>query len=142
MAEVVEGVDEETGCAKKKDAECDLHANGDFAEALQWSGVAIEESRQRGRVKYEVVGLGTRAAALHGLGRTRDALRDLQTAVPLARRVGDPAQFLRAASGLLALDGDDALASEASAVKARIARSLPDARMCDAAITGRWSAFG
>jgi tetratricopeptide (TPR) repeat protein len=117
-------------------------ARGDFADALQWSRVAIEESRQRGRVKYEVVGLGTRAAALHGLGRTREAIRDLQTAVPLARRVGDPAQFLRAASGLLALDGDDALASEASAATARIARALPDARMQSAVLTGHWSALG
>jgi tetratricopeptide (TPR) repeat protein len=96
-------------------------ARGDFAEALQYSRVAIHESRQCGRVKYEVVGLGTRAAALHGLGRTREAIRDFQTAVLLARRFGDPAQFVRAASGLLALDGDDALRREASAVTARIA---------------------
>jgi len=62
--------------------------------------------------------------------------------VPLARKVGDPAQFVRAASGLLALDGDDALAAEASAAMARIARALPDARMRHAVLTGQWSVFG
>jgi tetratricopeptide (TPR) repeat protein len=117
-------------------------ARGDFVEALQRSRVAIDESRKRGRVKYEVIGLGTRAAALHGLGRTREAIRDLRTAVALARRVGDPAQFMRAASGLLALDGDDALAREASAVKKRIAHALPEARMRDAVVRGCWSAGG
>ena len=93
-------------------------------------------------MKYEVVGLGTRAAALHGLGRTREAIRDLQTAVLVARRFGDPAQFVRATSGLLALDGDDALRREASAVTARIASALPDARMRGAVVTGQWSVFG
>jgi DNA-binding SARP family transcriptional activator/tetratricopeptide (TPR) repeat protein len=117
-------------------------ARGNFAEALRWSRVAIQESRDRGRVKYEVVGLGTRAAALNSLGRTREAIRDLQTAVALARQVGDPAQFLRAASGLLVLDGHDALANEARAAAARIAGALPDACMRNAVVTGHWSAFG
>jgi hypothetical protein len=62
--------------------------------------------------------------------------------VTLARRVGDPAQFLRAASGLLALDGDDALADEANGARMRIARALPDARMRDAVVMGHWSVFG
>jgi hypothetical protein len=93
-------------------------------------------------VKYEVVGLGTRSAALNSLGRTREAIHDLQTAVALARQVGDPAQFLRAASGPLVLDGDDALASEARAATARIASALPDACLRNAVVAGHWSALG
>jgi tetratricopeptide (TPR) repeat protein len=117
-------------------------ARRDFAEALKWSRAAVAESRKRGRVKYEVVGLGTRAAALHGLGRTRAAIRELHTAVLLARQFGDPAQFLRVASGLLSLAGDDALATEARAVSAQVARALPDACMRDAVLTGHWSVIG
>ena len=117
-------------------------ARRNFAEALKWSRAAVAESRKRGRVKYEVVGLGTRTAALHGLGRTRAAIRELRTAVLLARQFGDPAQFLRVASGLLSLAGDDALAAEASAVSAQVARALPDGRMRDAVVTGHWSVIG
>jgi DNA-binding SARP family transcriptional activator/tetratricopeptide (TPR) repeat protein len=114
----------------------------DFAEALKWSRAAIDESRRRGRVKYEVVGLGTRAAALHGLGQTRDAIRELHTAVQLARQFGDPAQFLRVASGLLSLAGDDPLATEASAISAQVAQALPDPRMRAAVVNGHWSVIG
>ena len=48
------------------------------------------------------------------------------------RPVGDPALFLRAATGLLALDGDDALVAEAGAAAQRIVAALPDepARRC------------
>jgi len=104
--------------------------------------VSIEESQKRGRVKYEVLGLGTRAAALHGLGRTRAAIRELQVAVPLARRVGDPAQFVRAASGLLAFDGEESLAAEAEAARSRITTNLPDTGMREGVLAGNWSVFG
>ena len=104
-------------------------ARGNWEEALRWSAVAIKESRERGRVKYRVLGLRTRAEALRRLGRVREAIPDLRSAVALARPVGDPALFLRAATGLLAVDGNDALAAEASTTAERIARALPDARM-------------
>src|SRR5262249_55979662 len=92
-------------------------------------GLAIEESQRRGRVKYEVLGLGTRAAALHALGRTHESVACLRSAVTLARRMGDAPLFLRAAVPLLELDGDDALAAEAAATAQRIASALDDQRM-------------
>jgi tetratricopeptide (TPR) repeat protein len=98
-------------------------------EALRWAGEAIEQSRERGRVKYQVVGLTTRAQALIDLARTKEAIKDLQAAVTLARPTEDLALFVRAAAGLLAIDGDDALAHEAQAVVDRIAEGLPDPDM-------------
>jgi tetratricopeptide (TPR) repeat protein len=98
-------------------------------EALRWADEAIEQSRVRGRVKYHVVALTTRAQALIGLDRTKEAITDLRAAVTLARPTEDSALFLRAAAGLIAIDGDDALADEARAAVARIAQSLPDPDM-------------
>ncbi len=104
-------------------------ARGDSEEAIRRAGEAIEQSRAKGRVKYEALGLGTRAWALDGLGRTKKAIADLRQAVRLARRTGDPAMLLRAATALLAIDGDDALAAESRAVVERIAAALPDDEM-------------
>lgn len=101
-------------------------ARGDWAAALRWAGDAIERSRARRRLKYEVLGRGTRAQALLALGRTTEAIADLRKAVTLARSVGDPALFLRPAAGLLAVDGNDALAAETGAAVRRIAGALPD----------------
>jgi DNA-binding SARP family transcriptional activator len=98
-------------------------------EALRLADEAIEQSRVRGRVKYEVVALTTRAQALIHLDRTKEAITDLRAAVTLARPTGDSALFLRAAAGLIAVDGDDVLANEAHAAVARIAESLPDPDM-------------
>ncbi len=75
--------------------------------------------------------MSTRARALHALGRTRESIETLRTAVAVARPVGDPSLFLRAAVALLDLDGDDVLAAEAAATVGRIACTLPDARMRD-----------
>jgi hypothetical protein len=80
-------------------------------------------------VKYEALALGTRAQALHRRGRDQDALADLRRAVGLARSIGDPALFLGTAVRLLALDGDDALATEARATAERIAAALPDVEL-------------
>ena len=104
-------------------------ARNDWEEALRWADEAIAQSRARGRVKYQVIGLTTRAQALIALGRTKEAIAELGVAVGLARPVGDPALFLRAAAGLLAVDGDDALAAEGRAAVRRIAEALPDATM-------------
>ena len=104
-------------------------ARGNWEEALQWAGDAIERSRARQRVKYEVIGRTTRAQALRALGRTKEAIADLSRAVALARPVGDPALFLRPATGLLAVDGDDGLSAEAGSAVQRIRDALPDADM-------------
>ena len=47
----------------------------------------------------------------------------------LARPTKDLGLFLRAATGLIAIDGDDALVDEAQAVVDRIAENLPDPDM-------------
>ena len=101
-------------------------ARGDWEETIRLAGEAIEQSRAKGRVKYQALGLGTRAKALASLGRTKAATADLRSAIELARPVGDPALFLGAAAALLAIDGDDALATEARAAVERITAALPD----------------
>jgi DNA-binding SARP family transcriptional activator/tetratricopeptide (TPR) repeat protein len=101
----------------------------DFDGAIRLADIAIEESRLRQRVKYNVLALVTRAEAMHGIGRTRSAIDDLRSAVALARPVGDPTLFLRASTGLLALDGDDALAAEGTSAVQRITAGLTDERL-------------
>jgi len=103
-------------------------ARGHFQDAVRRATEAIEQNHAK-KIKYEAAGLGTRAKALHALGRTREAIADLQRAVQLVRPAGDPAMFLRAAAELLAVDGNDALAVETSTVADRISRALPNADM-------------
>jgi transcriptional regulator with XRE-family HTH domain/tetratricopeptide (TPR) repeat protein len=97
-----------------------------WEEALRWAEDALAQSRKRGRVKYQVAGLKTRAETLISLNRHQEALSDLRAAVTLARRAGDPAMFVRAIAPLLALEGDDALLAEARAATGRIASELHD----------------
>jgi tetratricopeptide (TPR) repeat protein len=104
-------------------------ARGAWEEAVHWADQAIAQSRAKGRVKYEAIGLRTRAQALYRLSRTAAALADFSAAVALARSIGDPALFLRTATALLAVDGDEALAVEAARTAARIASALPDGPM-------------
>src|SRR5215470_6880588 len=103
-------------------------AHADLEHALRRATEAIELNHGK-KLKYEAAGLQARARALHALGRTREAITDLRRAVQLARPTGDPAMLLRAAAGLLAVDGDDALLAEASTIADRIVRALPDDRM-------------
>ncbi len=100
-----------------------------WPEAVIAANAAIADSRARGRRKYEAAGLRTRASALLALGHTADALAELRAALRLARGTGDPVLFLRVASTLLALDGDDALADEARAVAARVLQHVPEGRL-------------
>jgi tetratricopeptide (TPR) repeat protein len=99
---------------------------GDWDEAVDWATRAIEQCRLRRRVKYEALGLTTRGQALVAVGRTADALADRERGVGLARQMGDPALFVRAASIRLAVDGREALALEARASVGRIAVALRD----------------
>jgi class 3 adenylate cyclase len=105
-------------------------AREDWETALRWAESAIEQSRVNRRVKYEVLGLVSRSQAVAARGRTRAAIADLQTAVALARPIGDPALFLRASTALLAIAGDQALASEARATARQISAALPDDDLC------------
>jgi class 3 adenylate cyclase/transcriptional regulator with XRE-family HTH domain/tetratricopeptide (TPR) repeat protein len=101
-------------------------ARGDWESTLRWANSAIERAQTHGRRKYQVLGLAAQAQALDRLGRTREAIADLRSAVELARPIGDPALFVRAGSALLALDGDDALAAEAHAAAEAMRAALPD----------------
>lgn len=87
---------------------------------------SIEQSRARGRPKYETLGLITRARGLHALARTRDAIDDAKTALSVADRTGDPALLLLALDALIGLDGTDELATRARAVTDRIYDGLPN----------------
>jgi hypothetical protein len=49
--------------------------------------------------------------------------------VALARAMGDSALFVRAAAGLIGIDGDDALAQEARLAVDRIMAALPEPDM-------------
>ncbi len=101
----------------------------DWPAAVRWAEDAIAQCRARGRMKYEVAGLETRAKAWKELNRTHEAVVELRTAIDLARRMGDPAMFLRVSSTLLAIEGDDLLLSEARAAAQRILAALPDEGM-------------
>jgi len=101
-------------------------ARGAVDEAVATATDSIEQSRARGRPKYETLGLITRARGLHALARTRDAIADAKTAVSVADKTGDPALLLLALDALIGLDGTDELATRARAVTDRIYDSLPD----------------
>jgi len=103
-------------------------AHGHLADAVDRATEAIELNHAK-KVKYEAAALDTRAKALHALGRTSEAIADFRRAVQLVRPTGNPAMLLRAAAGLLALDGDDPLLADASTVVARISRALPEGQM-------------
>jgi tetratricopeptide (TPR) repeat protein len=133
VAEVVDGVEQAAGFhgwlwrLRLAEARAELAlARGEWEDAIRLADEAAGQSRTRGRAKYEVLGLVTRAAGLTASGRSREALAALESAVALARPVGDPALFLRAAAGLLAIGGSDALAAEGRAVCLRVAEGLSD----------------
>jgi tetratricopeptide (TPR) repeat protein len=104
-------------------------ARGEWEEAIGFADDAIAQSVVRARVKYRVAGLETRAKALAALGRTHEAIAGLRSAIELARPVGDPAMFLRAAVSLLALEGNDQLLAETRTMARRILAALPDEEM-------------
>jgi DNA-binding winged helix-turn-helix (wHTH) protein/tetratricopeptide (TPR) repeat protein len=95
-------------------------------EAVATATDGIEQSRAKGRPKYEALGLITRARGLHALARTRDAIADAKTAVSVADRTGDPAVLLLALDALIGLDGTDELATRARAVTDCIYDGLPN----------------
>jgi ATP/maltotriose-dependent transcriptional regulator MalT len=100
-------------------------ARGDWNEALQLADVSMNHSQPRGRVKYHMFGLGTRASALAALGREREAIAAARQGVDLIRPMQSSALFVRAAACLLALEGDDALLAEARDAVGRVTGALP-----------------
>jgi DNA-binding winged helix-turn-helix (wHTH) protein len=101
-------------------------ARDSFDEALASATNSIEQSRVRGRPKYEALGLITKAHGLHALARTREAIADAKAAVCVAEKTGDPALLLLALDALIGVEGTDELATHARAVTDRIYASLPN----------------
>ncbi len=95
-------------------------------EAVTTATESIEQSRARGRPKYEALGLITRARGLHALARTRDAIADTKTAVNVADKTGDPMLLLLALDALIGLDGNDELAARVRTVIDHISVGLPN----------------
>ena len=100
-------------------------ARDDYEGTLGLVEEAIAQSQSRGRVKYQAFGLETRAKALAALGRKKEAIVEAQNAVNLLRPIGAPALFLRAASSLINLEGNDALLAEARSAAQQIIAALP-----------------
>lgn len=104
-------------------------ARGAFDEAIASATETIDQSRTRGRPKYEALGLIVRARGLHAIARTHSAIADARDAVDVAETTGDPALLLIALDVLLELDGTDELAARARAVTDRVHDALPDEGM-------------
>ncbi|HEV2583398.1 MAG TPA: helix-turn-helix domain-containing protein [Ktedonobacteraceae bacterium] len=104
-------------------------AQQEWEETLRLADLAMQHSRQAGRVKYLALALKTRAQALVARGHSREALSDLRKALDLTGPTSDPGVFLQIAASLLAVEGDDALAREAYAVVQRLSAALPDDEM-------------
>ena len=104
-------------------------ARGAWEEAVHHAESSIQQCRARGRVKYHILGLDTRAKALLELQRTPEAIAGLREALVMARDLADPAVFLRPATTLLAVDGDDALLRETRATIQRIIAAMPNPEM-------------
>ena len=112
------------------EAEAELAlARGDWQETLRLAERAKGQSQNHRRIKYYVFGLSTQAQALAALGRKSEAITAARSAVDLIRPIQSPALFVRAAAGLLAQAGDDALLAEARAAVQRTAAALPNVVM-------------
>ncbi|HEV8192867.1 MAG TPA: tetratricopeptide repeat protein, partial [Ktedonobacterales bacterium] len=104
-------------------------ARGSFDESQRLASTALQEGREIGRVKYQVLALKTRAQALVAQGDTAAALVDLRNALDITRPTADPALFFQVASVLLPVEGNDALAQEAYTTAQRIRAALPSDEM-------------
>lgn len=105
-------------------------ARGELPEALRWADETIARCRTHSRVKYETLGLWTRARTLAALDRKPEAITDLKAALELSRALEDPAMLLRVVTALLAIDGNNELLAEARSAAQRIRSELPDDEMC------------
>lgn len=101
----------------------------DWSQAIRWADESVTLCLMRGRPKYEVAAREVRARALAALGRTREAVQCVAEACDKARKVGDPALFLRIASTRLQLDGSDELLTETRNTARRMCDSLPEGEL-------------
>jgi tetratricopeptide (TPR) repeat protein len=105
------------------------YAEGDWNKAVEAANHSIEEGHLRHRVKYEALGLATRARARLQLAQTPLAIEDVSRAVTLARNLGDPAVLIDTLALQLILDGNDALASEAKRTVDQVLSKLSNPRL-------------
>lgn len=101
-------------------------ARYEWEQALALADQSLALSRQYGRIKYEALGLQTRARVLKNLGGAAEALADANAAVELARLTGDPAMFVLAALARLEITRDDALVAQTRDAAHRISHALPN----------------
>jgi DNA-binding SARP family transcriptional activator len=101
-------------------------ARGAFEDGLRWSEQAIGQSSATDRPKYRAAGLAARARSLAGLGQHARARLDAGAAVELARRLDDPALFVRLVGQLAELVADERVADDAGAAVRRILSCLSD----------------
>jgi class 3 adenylate cyclase/tetratricopeptide (TPR) repeat protein len=101
-------------------------ARTQWADGFEIASRVIETSERRGRPRYWILGLWSRAQAQNRLGKKAEALADLEAALKLARRLGDPAMHLRVAAVTLEIESHETLAREAGAIAQQINAALPD----------------
>ncbi len=101
-------------------------ARGHYDRAVELAPEAIEQSRSKHRVKYEVQARVALARALVALGRKRDALAELSIAIAAAERLGNPAVEVTVAATLLAIEPDEDVALKARASLERVLAALSD----------------
>jgi hypothetical protein len=99
---------------------------GEFDAAIAAATDGIDQCRRCARPKYEALGHIIRARAMQRLNRMAEAIDSSREAVQIARTIEDPALLLRALDTLLELDGNDAMAQEAKATRAKIREALPE----------------
>jgi tetratricopeptide (TPR) repeat protein len=105
------------------------YAENDWNKAVEAANQSVEESHARHRVKYEALGLATRARARRELAQTPLAIEDANRAVIIARNLGDPAVLIDTLALQLTLDGNDALASEAKRTVDQVLSKLSNPRL-------------
>jgi hypothetical protein len=104
-------------------------ARGDWRSAEENANTGIAQSRARHRVKYEALGLITRARTRRQSGDIPAAVQDAASAVEIARRLGDPAVLIAALAAHLNVEGNDMLRAEARSSIERVLQALPDERL-------------
>jgi ATP/maltotriose-dependent transcriptional regulator MalT len=104
-------------------------ARSEWRDAHELAVEAIALAAELGRPKYEALALASRGTALAALGRKKEALGALRQAVETARPFGDPWLLLQVASAQLAVEGDEALATDARTAVERMLANLSDVEM-------------
>ncbi len=95
-------------------------------EAVATATDGIEQSRAKGRPKYEALGLIARGARSACARANSRRYRRRQDCCERRGRTGDPALLLLALDALIGLDGTDELATRARAVTDSIYDGLPN----------------